>query len=215
MPNVRDYRQPHGLFIQALRRSRPAHAPAVFPACVFGYCGFSSLGAGGEEFSHSLREPLHVLPIHLFSPDGFALSAPLSDLAVGQTFLFGLFQRLLLDQQPLPFVPIPRAAPFQDHRRERRMLFRPPRQRRVAGREKDQMIQIGASQTQRAFLFDQCDPGFGTEIFAALAAGGFAGRDEDFEFFCFVLLRCHSYPQWRLMARAQPMSGDRHSARLL
>jgi len=38
--------------------------------------------------------------------------------------LFGLFQRLLFDHQPLPFVPVPRAAPFQDHRRERRMLYR-------------------------------------------------------------------------------------------
>src|SRR5262249_7385368 len=83
MPNVRDHRQPHGLFIQTLRRSRPAHASAVFPARVLGYCGFSSLGAGREEFSDSLREPLHVLPIQLLSPDGLALSAPLSDLAVG------------------------------------------------------------------------------------------------------------------------------------
>jgi hypothetical protein len=97
MPNVGDYRQPDGLFIQALRRSRPAHAPAEFPACVFGYFGFSSLGTGGEEFSHSLREPLHVLPVYLLSPDSFALSAPLSELAVGQAFLFGLFQRLLFD----------------------------------------------------------------------------------------------------------------------
>jgi hypothetical protein len=107
MPNVRDNRQPHGVFTQALRRRRPAHATAVFPARVFGYCGFSSLGAGREEFSDSLREPLHILSIQLFSPGGFTLSAPLPDLAVGQTFLFGLFQRLLIDQQPLPFVPIP------------------------------------------------------------------------------------------------------------
>jgi hypothetical protein len=45
------------------------------------------------------------------------------------------------------------------------------------------MIRIGARQTQRAFLFDQRDPGFGAEIFTTLAAGGFPGRDEDFEFF--------------------------------
>src|SRR5262245_11842406 len=97
MSNVRDNRQPHSVFTQALRRSRPSHAPAVFPARVFGYCGFSSLGAGGEDFSDSLREPLNVLPIQLFSPDGFALSAPLSDLAVDQTLLFGFIQRLLFD----------------------------------------------------------------------------------------------------------------------
>jgi hypothetical protein len=54
------------------------------------------------------------------------------------------------------------------------MLFRPSRQRRIAGGKKDQMVQIGAGQTQRAFLFDQRDPGFGAEIFAALAADGFA-----------------------------------------
>src|SRR5262249_60695884 len=105
MPNVRDNRQPHGIFTQALRRSRPAHASAVFPARVFGYCGFSSLGAGGEEFSDSMSEPLHVLSIQLFPPSGFTLSAPLSYLAVGPAFLFGLFPPLLLHPPPFPVVP--------------------------------------------------------------------------------------------------------------
>src|SRR5262245_35192771 len=117
MPNVRDHRHPHSLFIQALRRSRPAHAPAVFPARVFGYRGLSPPGAGGEDLAHSLREPLHVLTIQLLSPNGFALLASLPDLAVGHTFLFGLFQRLLFDHQPLAFVTLTRATPFQDHRR--------------------------------------------------------------------------------------------------
>jgi len=54
------------------------------------------------------------------------------------------------------------------------MFFRAPCQRRVAGRKKDQMVEVGAGQTQRAFLTDERDPGFGAEIFATLAADGFA-----------------------------------------
>src|SRR5262249_32021101 len=92
MPNVRYHRQPHNIFSQALRRSRPADAAAVFPACVFGYRGLSFGWASGEEFSYALRELLHVLPIQLLSPNGFALLAPLPDLAVGQAFIFGLFK---------------------------------------------------------------------------------------------------------------------------
>ena len=71
------------------------------------------------------------------------------------------------------------------------MLFRPSRQSRIAGGKKDQMIQIGAGQTQRAFLSDQRDPGFGTEIFAAFAASGIARRDENFDFFNGIRLRGH------------------------
>jgi hypothetical protein len=61
------------------------------------------------------------------------------------------------------------------------MLFRPPRQSRVAGRKKDQMVEVGAGQTQRALLTGERDPGFGAEIFFAFAAGGFAGRDKNLE----------------------------------
>jgi hypothetical protein len=53
------------------------------------------------------------------------------------------------------------------------------------------MIQIGAGQTQRAFLFDQRDPGFGTEIFAALAADGLTGRNKNFESFGRAWLQGH------------------------
>src|SRR5262245_17539867 len=99
------------------------------------------------------------------------------------------------------------------------MFFRPPRQSRVTGRNVDQMIQIGASHTQSAFLSGQRDPGFGTEIFATLAANGFAGRDKDLEFFYFVLVRCHSRPQGGSMGSAYRMSDDvsvdRRSTRLV
>src|SRR5262249_30520699 len=111
MPNVGDHRQSHSRLVQALRRGRTADAPAEFLARVFGYRGLSSGGTPREEFSHSLRELLHVLPIQLLSPDGFPISAPLSDFTVSQSFLFALFQRLLFDYPPLPFKPPPRAAP--------------------------------------------------------------------------------------------------------
>lgn len=49
------------------------------------------------------------------------------------------------------------------------------------------IVRVGAGQTQRAFLSSQRDPGFGDEIFVAFAAGGVAGRDEDFEIIDMVM----------------------------
>jgi hypothetical protein len=63
MPDVSGHSHSHRRFIQALRRSRTAHAPAVFLARVFGYRGLSSGGTAREEFSHSLRELLQILQI--------------------------------------------------------------------------------------------------------------------------------------------------------
>ena len=40
------------------------------------------------------------------------------------------------------------------------------------------MVQVGAGQAQRAFVFVQGNPGFATEIFAALVARRVSGRDE-------------------------------------
>src|SRR5262249_33493302 len=149
MPNVSDHRQSHSRFFQTLRRSRPADAAAIFLARVFGYRGFSSSGTPGEEVPHSLGELLHILTVKLLTPDGFTPSAPLFALAVGQAFLFGFFQPLFFDQQPLPFKTLPRGAPSQYHRRERRMFFRSSRQSRVAGGKIDQVIQVSACHAQR------------------------------------------------------------------
>jgi len=110
-PNVSDYGRSYGLFIHILSRSRPADAPAVFLASVLSYRGVSAGGTAREEFSHPLRELLHVLPIQILSPDGFPISAPLSDFTVGQALLFGFFQPLFFDQHSLPFKPFPHDAP--------------------------------------------------------------------------------------------------------
>ena len=99
---------------------------------MFRYLKFSSGGTGREQLSHSAGELFHELPIEFLSPDGFSLSPPLSNLTVGKALLFRLFQGLLFDQQPLPFIPFPGAAPFQHHRRQRRMLPPAPGQRHIS-----------------------------------------------------------------------------------
>ncbi len=52
-------------------------------------------------------------------------------------------------------------------------------QRRVAGRQEDQVIQVGAGQAERAALAIQHDPGVAAQRLAAFAAGGIAAGDED------------------------------------
>jgi hypothetical protein len=53
-------------------------------------------------------------------------------------------------------------------------------QRCIAGGEKGQVIQVGACQAERAFAFDQRDPGVTTKLLATFAAGRVARRDEYF-----------------------------------
>ena len=63
-------------------------------------------------------------------PAFLSLPAAGSDLTIGQTFLLRFFQTLLFNQQPLPFITLTRLAPLQHYRGQRRILARPPCQRR-------------------------------------------------------------------------------------
>jgi hypothetical protein len=51
------------------------------------------------------------------------------------------------------------------------MFARASSQCGVAGRQEDEMIQIRARETERAFVSDERNPGLRTEIFMTLIAG--------------------------------------------
>src|SRR5712664_4346687 len=92
-------------------------------------------------------EPIDKGFVEFCPPFGFTFSAPGSQISVSETLVFRQLERPLFDQQPLPLVSLAGPAPFQDHCRQKRMLARASRQRRIAGRKKDELIQIGACQT--------------------------------------------------------------------
>jgi hypothetical protein len=56
-----------------------------------------------------------------------------------------------------------------------------PGQGSIAGGEKDQMIQVSATQTERTFVFNERDPGFAAEVLSALTTGGLSSGDEYFQ----------------------------------
>jgi hypothetical protein len=105
VPDVGGNRQPDRLLIKALGSSRAAHPAAVLEAGMFSDGDFSSGRAPGEELTHTLGELLHILAIQLRPARRCPFPPSRSGLLVSQAFLFGLFQRLHFDQQPLPLVP--------------------------------------------------------------------------------------------------------------
>jgi hypothetical protein len=60
------------------------------------------------------------------------------------------------------------------------VFARSPGEGSVTGRKKDQMIQVGAAQTERAFVFNESNPSFATEFFPALSTRGLLSGDEYF-----------------------------------
>ena len=171
VPDMGDHRQTHRFFVQPFCRCRPADPAAVFPTRMFGYLPLSSGGTSRKHFSHPSGELSHVLTVQLLSPRRFPFLAPCPDLAVRQAFLLRLCQGRGFNQQPLPFIPFPGLAPFQDHGGQDRMLPGAPGQGRVAGGKIDQVIQVRAGEAQDPFVPGQRDPGMAAEVFAALGAG--------------------------------------------
>src|SRR5258708_1098374 len=107
--------------------------------------GFADLG--GESLDKSFVE--------FRSPFGLTLSATRPQIGVSKTLVFRQFKRYFFDQKPLSLVSPPGSTPFQDDGGQKRMFARAPGQRCIAGRKKDEMIQIRARQAQRAFVPDQ------------------------------------------------------------
>jgi hypothetical protein len=83
---------------------------------MLGNSDFTASRAAWKKFMHPPGELFHVLAIQLGPPFSFPLPVAGSDLAVGQTFLFGLVKGFTFHQQPPPLIPFARPAPLQYHR---------------------------------------------------------------------------------------------------
>jgi hypothetical protein len=89
----------------------------------------------------------------LIDPDAagvVALSAALPRVGVGHALLLCIRERRLLDQDALPFMPLPAAAPPHHDCRQAARLRGTTGERGVPRREEHKMIQVGAAEAERA-----------------------------------------------------------------
>lgn len=129
--------------------SRGATDPPAAPSeGVVGDLLGSILGAAGVVAQDLGYRPLLEFRVSLSPALLFAQLTPRSRLLVRQAFALGAVERILLDQDTLPLVPAPGSAEAHDHRREDACPFRPARERGVAGRQVDEMVEVGAAQAE-------------------------------------------------------------------
>ncbi len=80
-----------------------------------------------------------------------ALSSESTSLGVGQAFLFGPRERVFFDQHTLSLVALAGAAKAHHDGAERRVPASSASQRGISTLKKHQVIEIGASETERPF----------------------------------------------------------------
>ena len=182
MTHVRDDSQLHCLLVEAFGGCRASDASAVLLARMRGD-SLRTLGqAAGVELPNACGESRHELSVQFGASFLLAVAAPCSRLRIVQTLGFGALERLFLDQQSLTLVLLPRAAPFQYHGGERGVLPRPPCERRIAGRQEREVVQVRTGETESASLAGKKDHGVPAEILATVAAARFPVGNEDSHF---------------------------------
>jgi hypothetical protein len=135
VPDVRTYRQFNCPRLKLFRCRRPANPTRILLARVFCNLPLFASWTLGPQFAHALRKPIHVCGIQFLSPFGGALPHALTSLCVRQTFLLRTRQRLFFDKHTLPLVPFAAPAEAHDHRMQRRVAARAPRQRGISSLE--------------------------------------------------------------------------------
>jgi hypothetical protein len=208
VPNMSRNGQPYCFLIKILPCRRPTNPATIFTASVLSYHLLSPARTGRKKLAHAQGKTLYILPVQLHLPLRLPFSPAGPHLAVGQAFRFSSFHRLFFYQQTLPLISLSSPAPLQHHRRKDRALAGSPGQRCIAGRKKDQVIQVGASQAQDSFAFHQGDPGSTAESLSALAARGIpvAGGNKYLQ----IVRLFHPFPKI-----VPYRSGDRISKQLL
>src|SRR5512139_1532991 len=105
------------------------------------YFSFSSSGTAREEFSYPRSKLVHIPSVQFLSASGLPLPTTLPDVLVGQTLLFRFLQRLRFNQQPLPFIALSSATPFQHNCRNGRIFAGALGQSHITRREEKKMVQ--------------------------------------------------------------------------
>lgn len=148
--DMRGDRELHRVLIEAFGGGRPADTPAVLLARVVRDALSAIRWAPWEQLAYPLREPRHEFGIELGPPFRLPLAAPGACLRVVQALGLGALERVFLDEQSLALVPLARATPFQHHGGQRRVLTRAARQRSIARRQKQEVIEIRTREAERA-----------------------------------------------------------------
>src|SRR5437016_12307033 len=78
---------------------------------------FSTGHESRKGFADAGGEPIDKGFVEFCPPFGLALSAPLSDFKIGETFFFSQLKRPLFDQKTLPLVSLAGPAPRSEERR--------------------------------------------------------------------------------------------------
>ena len=154
---------------------------------MFGNCRVSTCGTARKDLLHTAREACDELTVLFRTTIGISQPLPGPDLTVRQTLLFGLCQCLLFHQQTLPFLSLPRPAPFQDKRGQRGVFVRAPCDGRIARGEEDQMIEVGAGEAKGAFVLCQGKPAPPVQRFGTFGALGISSQNEDLK----LEILCH------------------------
>ena len=131
------------------------------------------------ELANALGNTCHEFRVQFGAPIGLPLAAPSPCLGIVQALGFGTLKRRFLDEQSLSLVPLARAAPFQHHGRKCGVLAGAPSERRVAGREEREMVEIAAREAQRAAIACEKDPRSPPKILATVVATRLPVRNED------------------------------------
>ena len=92
-----------------------------------------------------------ILGIMRLTPFSRPLSRESTSLGVGEAFPFGPRERVIFDQHTLSLVALAGAAKAHDDGAERRVAAGSASQRGISTLKKHQVIEIGASETERPF----------------------------------------------------------------
>jgi hypothetical protein len=180
----------------------PPHPTAAAGAGVAGDRLGALARAAGIEPRDLARHPFVELDVLGLSPRRLALPAPRPRLRVGQALSLDTPERLPLDEDPLPLVAAARATEANDDRRQPARLPRPAGQRRVAGRQEDEMVEVGAAHADRPRLLHQQEVPRPT----AAGAGPFLERRDDHQLGRAALPLAQALPLAFGQLRRDPMS---------
>ncbi len=124
-------------------------------------------GTSRIQFTDALGERLQVLGIQFLASFSCALTGKSTSLGIGETFLFRPSQRAFFHQYALPLISFARTTKADDHGPQRRIPAGSASERRITASEKNEVVEIGACQTQRPVRFHPKEAPF-PELFAAV-----------------------------------------------
>lgn len=154
MPHGRHHRRHHRPLRQRPPRRTPPHPPAAPQGRMRGDDSGAVTRAPGKPPPYLRRERLREPHVRHRPPPSVPRPTPSPCLRVREAPLLGPHQPGLLDEDALPLVTPLAPVETHDDRRQRTLLPRPTRERRVAARKEHQMPEVGTVETPRRPALD-------------------------------------------------------------